>query len=174
MASCRFRLKTVASLAPTYHPGSQPVPAVGSQHGRARTASPLGTGSDSAKRSFSFSTPAAALDSTLHMFLLRASLNPSASPSPPEPHLSSPEARPARVPPQPSGSVQTLVGSRSLALCWLRLKAGAGPSHPGVRSSWHAGRRPPAERVLSQETPPPDPQGGGAKFKFRVKPLSVG
>ena len=107
MASCRFRLKTVASLAPTYHPGSQPVPAVGSQHGRARTASPLGMGSDPAKRSFSFSTPPAALDSTLHMFLLRASLNPSASPSPPEPHLSSPEARPARVPPRPSGSVQT-------------------------------------------------------------------
>lgn len=106
LASRRFRLKTVASLAPTKCPASQPIPAVGSQHGRARTASPLGTGSDPAKRSFL--SPFQPLPWTPPSTCF---CSEPASPSPLEPPLSSPEAGMPGSLPDP---VQTLAGSRSL------------------------------------------------------------
>lgn len=112
---------------------------------------------------FSFSIPAAALDSTLHMFLLRASL----SFSPRAPSLQ-PRGRHARVPPQPSTDSrwQPLPAGSASKLERAPLLQVSGAAGTLAEGLWQEG-------VSSQETPPPDPQAGGARFEFRVEPLSV-
>lgn len=136
----RFRLEAVASLAPTKLPASQRIQLLEVSKGGIER-QPLGISTDPAKCCLSIPVACARLhpshgsaQSQPELECLRLS---------PGVPLSGPEARPARILPQPKRFVQTLVGSSSQLAA---LQSGDGLAPPGVRSSWHVSRRPLAGR----------------------------